>query len=251
MLRSREKCRDLTKDADSFGKEEDLRRNVDINEITDGKSYTANDMVKIGCGGCQGCFSCCQGMGSSVTLDPYDMWQLNSFGKMGFEQLFGTFIELHAEDGLIFPNLKMAGEKETCAFLNDEGRCSIHAFRPGLCRLFPLGRMYTEDGFSYIHQIHECKKADKTKVKIKKWMEISDLTKYEQYVKRWHDFTAVCKDALEELSEDEKRVLALFLLKTFFQRDYPAETEALSFYEEFYKRLYEAEKTLGLLDGSI
>ena len=55
--------------------------------------------------------------------------------------------------------------------MNDAGRCSIHPYRPGICRLFPLGRYYEEDGFRHILQIHECEKTNRSKVKIRKWMD--------------------------------------------------------------------------------
>ena len=32
----------------------------------------------------------------------------------------------------------MAEDSESCTFLDENGRCSIHPFRPGICRLFPL-----------------------------------------------------------------------------------------------------------------
>ena len=50
-----------------------MLRDIDLNEISDGRLYTANDMVKADCMGCQGCASCCQGMGDSIVLDPYDI----------------------------------------------------------------------------------------------------------------------------------------------------------------------------------
>lgn len=53
-----------------------MLRDIDLNEISDGRLYTANDMVKADCMGCQGCSSCCQGMGDSIVLDPYDMYRL-------------------------------------------------------------------------------------------------------------------------------------------------------------------------------
>ena len=55
-----------------------MLRDIDLNEISDGRLYTANDMVKADCMGCQGCASCCQGMGDSIVLDPYDMSCLTS-----------------------------------------------------------------------------------------------------------------------------------------------------------------------------
>ena len=49
-----------------------MKRNVDLNEISDGRLYSANDMVKVECGDCAGCSACCQNMGTSVVLDPMD-----------------------------------------------------------------------------------------------------------------------------------------------------------------------------------
>ena len=43
----------------------DMKRQVDIREISDGKLYGAGDMVKADTGGCAGCSACCRGMGNS------------------------------------------------------------------------------------------------------------------------------------------------------------------------------------------
>lgn len=228
-----------------------MKRNIDINEISDGKLYTANDMVKVDCHDCQGCSACCQGMGDSIGLDPYDIWQLTANMGTDFNGLFEKYIELHVEDGLILPNLKLTGENEICVFLNAEGRCSIHAFRPGICRMFPLGRIYTEDGFRYIHQLYECPKTDRSKIKVKKWLGIPKLKEYEQYINSWHDFVVTCRDALEELGEEEQRVLALFILKNFYQTAYPVSHDTDAFYAEFYKRLETAADMLGLSEKEL
>ena len=50
-----------------------MERNVSLEEISDGKRYEGNDLVKADCGDCEGCSACCQGMGSSILLDPYDI----------------------------------------------------------------------------------------------------------------------------------------------------------------------------------
>ncbi|MDQ9892155.1 YkgJ family cysteine cluster protein, partial [Acinetobacter baumannii] len=75
-----------------------------------------------------------------IILDPLDIYRLTFGLQQKFEQLLADKLELNVVDGVILPNLKMAGENEQCSFLNDEGRCSIHSIRPGICRLFPLGR---------------------------------------------------------------------------------------------------------------
>ena len=132
-----------------------MRREQTLEEISDGKLYDSNDMVKADCHDCEGCCDCCQGMGDSVILDPYDVHRLSVGLKKPVEQLLQECLELGVSDGNILPHLRMTGEKEQCVFLNKEGRCSIHAVRPGFCRLFPLGRLYEDGGFKYILQIHE------------------------------------------------------------------------------------------------
>ena len=54
-----------------------MKRNVSLEEISDGRLYDENDMVKVGCSDCKGCSSCCRGMGESIILDPLDIWQLS------------------------------------------------------------------------------------------------------------------------------------------------------------------------------
>ena len=121
-----------------------MRREVTLEEISDGRLYDANDMVKADCQDCKGCCDCCKGMGDSVILDPYDVCRLSrGLGKQP-QELIGTVLELGVSDGNILPHLMMKGKEESCVFLNEEGRCSVHAIRPGFCRLFPLGRYYTE-----------------------------------------------------------------------------------------------------------
>ena len=102
-----------------------MLREVDLSEISDGKLYTNNDMVKTDCLGCVGCSQCCHGMGSSVILDPYDIYQLTTGLSKTFEELLAGPLELNVVDGIILPNLKMTGPEEACAFLDENGRCSI------------------------------------------------------------------------------------------------------------------------------
>lgn len=221
-----------------------------------GRLYTAKDMAKIGCNGCNGCSYCCQEMGESVILTPFDICELTwNLGK-SFDELMEDKIELYMTDGMALPNLKMTGEKEAygfrevCGFLNEEGRCSIHAFRPGLCRLFPLGRNYeikqmeTEDGvqevkgFRYFIVEDSCPKLNGTKVKIEKWLEIPNLKKNEEFITKWHYF---CKDFREEMQElldageDEKvKKINLAVLELFYRKPYEKER---GFYEEFEERM--------------
>lgn len=219
-----------------------MKREIELKEISDGKLYYANDMVRADCHDCIGCSDCCRGMGSSIILDPMDIWRITYYVKLSFEELLNNYIELNVVDSMILPNLKLKGDKESCAFLNEEGRCSIHPYRPGICRLFPLGRIYEEDKFSYFLQIHECSKKEKSKIKVKKWLQIEDIASYEKYIMSWHNFLKQCEGVLSALSEKEKKVFILYVLKTFYQTPFLGE----DFYEQYYSRLKNIRQTLGM-----
>ena len=214
-----------------------MKRNVDMNEISDGKLYKATDLARIDCHGCVGCSACCHGMGNTITLDPMDVYRLSKGTGMSFQELTEEGdIELGMVDGLILPNLKMQEKTEGCSFLDENGRCKIHSFRPGICRLFPLGRYYEEDGFKYFLQTHECKCENRSKMKIEKWIGIPNLKEYEQYITDWHALIRKCQGALTSLDDENTRILLVYIIRLFFETPYAAGDDN-AFYEEFYGRV--------------
>lgn len=217
-----------------------MKREISMEEISDGKLYTANDLVKADCNDCKGCSACCRGMGQSIVLDPLDIHRLTDGLHLTFEQLLADKIELNVVDGIILPNLKMGGNEEKCAFLNEEGRCSIHPIRPGICRLFPLGRFYENNSFKYFLQVHECKKENKTKVKVKKWVDTPDLKTYETYISDWHYFLLDVQEKLAVIANEELvKKIDMFILQYFYLQPYKAEED---FYSQFATRMTGAKK---------
>ena len=85
-----------------------MEREIDLAEVSDGKLYGAEDLVKVGCGDCAGCSSCCRETGNTIILDPYDIWELGCGLKTTFAALLEEGrIELNMADGVILPNLKL------------------------------------------------------------------------------------------------------------------------------------------------
>lgn len=214
-----------------------MKRNCSLEEISDGKLYGLNDMVKAGCGDCNGCSACCKGMGHSIVLDPYDVNRLLLHLNMSFEQLLAASVELNVVDGVILPNLKMQDQEDSCIFLNEQGRCSIHTARPGICRIFPLGRYYENDDFSYILQVHECKKSNRTKVKVSKWIDTPDIKKNELFIKQWHSLVkSIQKLAVDGLEDALLKQLNLTVLTKFYMQPFDPNVD---FYDQFQARLDE------------
>ncbi len=216
-----------------------MERNWNMEERTDGKRYSSNDMVKAGCHDCLGCSACCHNMGNSIVLDPWDVYQLTTGLGQSMEELLAQAIELNVVDGLVLPNLKMQQQSEACFYLDENGRCRIHAYRPGICRLFPLGRIYENGTFQYFLQVHECKAEQKTKVKIKQWIGIPDIRTYEAFVLDWHtmlkEYQQQAKQGL--LQGESLKQQALKLLQLFYIMPYRKEVDFYSQYEERKLRL--------------
>lgn len=228
-----------------------MKRNVSLDEISDGRLYGSNDMVKADCHGCNGCWACCTGMGNSVILDPYDVYRMQQGLKKGFLLLMEEGkLELNVVDGVILPNLKMVGQEEKCIFLDEKGRCSIHESRPGICRLFPLGRYYEGGDFQYFLQTGECKAVNRSKVKISKWIDTPDQKRNHDFVCKWHallnklEETVIgCgrnSDSKEEngfqssIDLETGKRLNMLLLKLFFLEPYNTEED---FYFQFETRM--------------
>ena len=216
-----------------------MKREGSLEALTDGKLYRSSDMARLGCNDCEGCSACCRGMGNSVVLDPYDVWRLEQGLQLPMAQMIGKQIMLSVIDGLILPSINMEGETGKCPFLNTEGRCSIHAYRPGICRLFPLGRYYHDGGFSYVLMTGECQKENRTKIKIEKWLGEPDIKAYEQFVLSWKNIQEQMRiqleetlqgDTEEEAMEQQKR-LSMGLLQKYYFVPYGEE-----FFAEFNRR---------------
>lgn len=212
-----------------------MRREIDLNEISDGRLYGVNDMVKADCNDCKDCSSCCQGMGSSIVLDPLDCFRIIKGQSCTMEELLIDKFELNVVDQIVLPNLKMNPINERCNFLSEEGRCLIHNIRPGICRLFPLGRLYEGEGFSYFLQIHECRNKNRAKVKVKKWLDTPDIKRYEKYIYAWHECLKKLQKKIDENKGSEfANQVSMYVLKQFYFTPFDGEKD---FYDQFFKRL--------------
>lgn len=212
-----------------------MKREIDIKEISDGKLYDLNDMVRADCKDCEGCSACCRGMGNSIVMDPLDVFRLTKGLDCTFEALLQNQAELNVVDGIVLPSIRMGEEGEACGFLDGKGRCSVHAFRPGICRLFPLGRIYTEEGIRYFLQIYECAKKNRTKVKVRSFMDNPDGKRYDKFIADWHDFLKKAENEIEKQNDPNfTRQLSMNVLKMFYLTPYEKEQD---FYDQFGKRL--------------
>lgn len=199
-----------------------MQHKVNLSEISDGSLYTSSDLLRIGCDGCNGAASCCRFAEDTITLDPYDIYQFRCGTGLTFEALYGKqLIALSPVDGLLLPHLNFSTETGACPFLLDTGRCSIHTYRPGLCRLFPLARLIDNQKVQYLMQIHECPCDTKPKTKIKKWLELPNIEQYETYLIQWNEVLDTTRRQLAAAGgQAELTAITTAFLRTYYFTPY-------------------------------
>ena len=210
-------------------------RQETLAELTNGKLLKAKDLARADTLGCRGCSACCHEVEDTIVLDPYDFWQMQKAGEGDFSDLMSKGrIGLGMVDGLIQPHL-MVGADKRCSFLSGEGRCTIHDFRPGFCRLFPLGRYYHDGTFSYVLMKDQCRQTHRAKIRVDRWLNIPELKKYEEYILSWHTYLVDLQKYLTGHG-DERRDVSMDLLTLFFTKPYDPE----DFYGDFNRRMIRA-----------
>ena len=228
-----------------------MKRQIDLSEISDGKLYQIDDLCRLGCSDCLGCSSCCHDT-EGLILDPLDVARLVKASGRDFMSLIERELELSMVDEMLLPKMRM-DQRNACHFLDANGRCSIHPDRPGICRLFPLGRYYENDDYRYFLQTLECRKHDRYKLRIRDWLDEKDAEAYHDYIMSWHRFLKLMEEKLPLLTEESRSSVTSYILKMFFLAPYQAseapgsEFDTADFYSEYYARMFRVREALEVL----
>lgn len=223
-----------------------MKREIDINEISDGKLYDIDDLVRADTAGCGGCSACCHGVGELVHLNPFDVFCIRKATGLTFDALLSDMLVLRPNGKLLQPHLGMHDESEACRFLSTEGRCTIHEHRPSICRLFPLGRVYDDQrDFKYILLKGACVKPKLDKIRVSKWINIDDYDANKTFLLEWYRLNKALTFRMKFVREQpEIDAVNEFLFETFYRIE---AADASGFYALFHEKLPGAKNKLGIL----
>lgn len=85
---------------------------------------------------CRACSRCC--VGHAIPVNPYEVARLAEGLRLSTTEFLARFTT--SGGGLL-----ASGPDGACVFLGPQG-CTVHATRPGACRLYPLGRRVSPAG---------------------------------------------------------------------------------------------------------
>ncbi len=98
---------------------------------------------------------------------------------------------------------------------------------------------------SYFLQIHECKNPNKTKVKVKKWIDTPNIQENRKYIIDWHYFIDDVQNRIRRIADEQLiKKIDLFILQHFYMEPY---TESEDFYIQFQIRLNKAKTVVDTL----
>ncbi|NTU59270.1 MAG: YkgJ family cysteine cluster protein [Chlorobiaceae bacterium] len=142
------------------------------------------------------CLKCCES--KKIQVNPYEIARLaRNLGISttefiaGYTDGNGTFLKFD--------------EQNRCTFLGPEG-CLVHADRPLVCRLYPLGRHFNdrkEEWFSEIEPDTECRGEYGDDTSIENYLAEQEVQAYTQAADSYLDLLWEMMNLLEETADDE------------------------------------------------
>ncbi len=164
---------------------------------------------------CDGCGECCKNR-DDILLNAYDIFRLSKGLNMSDSQIIQMYCEIYIGPTSNIPIVRVRFENGVCGFLKNN-RCTIHAFKPSVCKLYPLGRgMEGESGnVFYLNQDVSC--GGKKIQLVKEWVKGLD----EEVFVTWSTFIfKLMKDAnynflVEKFTSGDDKLYRVFFYTIF------------------------------------
>jgi Fe-S-cluster containining protein len=98
---------------------------------------------------CISCGRCCKNR-HDILLTPYDLYRISSHLGRTPQEVFERYCEVYEGRNSHYPVVRIVPVPPTnsCPFLRGK-RCSVHARKPVVCRVYPLARIFDEQPEAY------------------------------------------------------------------------------------------------------
>jgi len=200
---------------------------------------------------CRSCGKCCKNR-EDILLSPHDLFQIaKHFGKT-VQTIAEEYCHCYIGQNSRFPiiRLRPRGVNNACPFLVDK-KCQIHACKPAVCALFPLGRFLLakepqgneplEYTAGYILQSTECGSRKKSNT-VRQWLEKFDVPVDDPFYTEWNMFRGDTSITLRKLEETITEQLFVDLQNALIELLYIQYNTAEEFLPQFSKRVARAKE---------
>lgn len=200
---------------------------------------------------CDQCGDCCRHR-EDILLTPFDLFRIA--GHLGITpgEVVKTYCEVYVGSSSHFPVVRLlpVGEDKACPFLKDNC-CSIHASKPTVCALFPLGRAMQygalegdqERKLFYILQDTNCGLRDQTYT-VEEWLGEFELESSEAWFLEWTDVLGKFVTLIHQLEAMLSDKLMETILNVVFSEVYLNYHQGMDFMGQFRGNY---QKLLGVL----
>lgn len=161
---------------------------------------------------CRGCGKCCKNR-FDLLLTPRDLFNIARGLGIPINKVIKQFCEPYvgADSQAPIIRIKPQGRQNACPFLSGK-RCGIHAIKPGICAMFPIGRIHIRDTDSdemirtkYIIQPTECG-ATNEKHTIRSWLSRFHIELDDPFPLQWANTFAqvsmILRKCVEKVNDD-------------------------------------------------
>lgn len=162
---------------------------------------------------CRACGKCCKNR-EDILFTPRDIYRIAKYLGKKTEEIIHTYCDCYIGEDSKIPIVRLVpkGPNKACPFLRDK-RCGIHAVKPVVCALFPVGRIYhtrnpqdeePEYKAGYILQPIQCGSLTKNNT-VRQWLEKFDIPVDDEFYKEWTNAIIELSKLMREAGEKAPR----------------------------------------------
>lgn len=169
---------------------------------------------------CRACGKCCRNR-HDIILPPYDVYKISKYLNLSPEEMINQYCEWYIGPDSKLPIVRILprGAGNVCPFMQNK-LCTIHAVKPGVCALFPLGRAILHDESQsgneilYFKQDVDC--SVKKEYSLEEWLMRVGLHESEEYFLAWSQFTYLASPLMQSIENKVPRSFVTTLYRKLY-----------------------------------
>ncbi len=188
---------------------------------------------------CTQCGKCCRNR-EDIMLSAFDIFQMSRYLKMNPDEFFEKYCNWYIGDNSRFPIIRLnsVSANKRCPLLRNN-KCSVHAAKPAVCAMYPLGRYIavnnedtnhpTFEGqeVKYLLQPLDCGDESETHT-VREWLEGFDIETEGEIFMLWHKCILSFGESIRKL-EKELDIMTMLpiwnAIRLFLYLDYDTEDD--------------------------